>query len=360
MGFKSVMKDFNDFRSLTINGLLLKDEGIIKYCKENPDINVNLIGEFIETWLNPSDIIEVKTSGSTGIPKVITVSKSQMLASAAMTASYFGFQAGQSALLCLPMNYIAGKMMVVRALYSGLNLICVEPTGNPISSLAEDLNIDFAPFVPMQLKEVNDTKSICKILLGGAPIDSDLERKAQSLNAEIHHGYGMTETLSHVALRSVNGKFKSEIYHGLNGISFEVDDRGCLIIHVPFLQEPVFTNDVVELIDHQSFVWKGRADHIVNSGGIKLYPEAIEMKISTIIHDRFFVGGISDEQLGEKLCLFIESSEYNQDKKTTLLTQLEQHLEKYERPREVYYIPSFIMTDSGKIKRKDTIKSLRL
>lgn len=354
------MIDFKGFRTLTINGYTLKDEAIIRYCEEHPDNNVRLIGAFIETWLEPTESLEVKTSGSTGTPKVITISKNQMLVSAAMTASYFDFQAGQTALLCLPMNYIAGKMMVVRALYSGLNLICIEPSGQPISRLADGLVIDFAPLVPMQLNEVTDTKSIRKILLGGAPINFNLERDTQNLNAEIHHGYGMTETLSHVALRSVNGKLKSETYYGLDGVIFDVDDRDCLIIHVPFIEEPVFTNDVVELIDHKSFVWKGRADHIVNSGGIKLFPEAIEKKISSFIHNRFFVGGVNDEQLNEKLCLFIESSDYNQDKKTTLLTQLEQHLEKYEIPREVYFIPSFQMTDNGKIKRKDTIISVNL
>lgn len=347
--------NYSKYTELTIDHQLLKGEEIIEFCLSNPSENIQSLGRFMEEWLHPSPFIQVSTSGSTGPPKVIEIEKNLMLHSASATAKFFNFQKGQSALLCLPISYIAGKMMVVRALYSTLNLVCIEPSLSPLTALPVDQVIDFAPLTPMQLKDTSTTHAVKKILLGGGPIHVDVENKLQSLSAEIYHGYGMTETLSHVALRRVNGPQKSEVYHALPQVNFQLDSRDCLVIEVPFLKENVVTNDIVELINEREFIWKGRSDHVINSGGIKLFPEIIEKKITSFIQERFFVAGLADDLLGEKVCLFIEGNSYRTDQLNALKTQMKESLSKHEIPKEIFFIPTFSETPSGKIQRKKSM-----
>lgn len=345
------------YNSLTINGITLKGNDIIDYCHQSSENNINKIGVFIREWLTDSSTIQVQTSGSTGNPKIIEVEKKQLLASAKMTAKYFDFKPNQTALLALPMDYIAGKMMLVRALYSELNLICIEPTLQPFEQLANDCEIDFAPLTPMQLNNVNDTKLVKTILLGGGSISLELEEKIQSLNAAVYHSYGMTETLSHIAIRSINGNTKSSVFSALEGVVFNVDQRNCLVIDVPFLEKKLITNDVVELIDNKHFIWKGRIDFVINSGGIKLFPEAIEMKISSIIQQPFFIAAMPDAILGEKVGLFVEAK---QQDTTKWIEQFKEVLSKYEMPKSIYFCTNFERTISGKIKRQATINKIKI
>ncbi len=349
--------NYRDFQSIIINDQLLHGEEILRYCTESDVENIRLAGHFLSEWQSDNPEITVQTSGSTGKPKSINVRKDQMLASAAMTAAYFGFKQGMTALLALPVNYIAGKMMLIRAMFSQLNLHCIEPNNNPIANIPEDKVIDFAPFVPMQLNGVTHTKSIRNILLGGAPIDTELQHQLTGLNADIFHGYGMTETLSHIAIRKVNGKESSDVYSAIKGVRFEQDKDSCLVIHVPFLEIPIITRDVVSLLDEHRFIWQSRADYVVNSGGVKLFPESIEQKLSGVIKDKYFVGGIPDSKYGEKLCLFIESTPYNPENYEELKSKMEELLDKYEKPQEIFFIPKFKWTASGKIQRKATIFS---
>ena len=347
---------YKHFRSIILNDQLLREADILRYCAESNIENIRQAGHFLSEWLSDNLEMTVYTSGSTGKPKAVNVKKNQMIASAAMTAAYFGFVPGKTALLALPVNYIAGKMMLIRAMYSQLNLWCTEPGNNPIAAIPDDKVIDFAPFVPMQLKDVNHSKSIQKILLGGAPVDAVLQQHLSGLKAEVFHGYGMTETLSHIAIRKVNGQDASTAYSALTGVHFEQDKDECLVIHVPFLDVPVITRDVVTLLDQQRFIWQGRADFVVNSGGVKLFPDVIEQKLSGVIADKYFVCGIPDPKYGEKLCLFIENTPYNPEKYEALAEKMAKLLEKYEKPREVFFIPQFRMTASGKIQRKATIE----
>ncbi len=349
------MMNYKDFKTISINSHLLKGEEIISYCSEHPEPNVQLIGNFMEGWLSDDETVTVHTSGSTGKPKSISVYKNQMLASAAMSAAFFDFKYGQTALLCLPMSYIAGKMMVVRALFSGLNLLCREPSSQPLQDLHYDGIIDFVPLVPMQLQDTKDTGSVRKILLGGAPLDYRLEFRMQRFKAEIYHGYGMTETLSHIAIRHVNGANASPVYKGLEGISFRQDEFECLMIKVPFIKDMIHTLDVVELTGDNSFIWKGRADNVINSGGLKLHPEIIEQKLSAVIKDRFFVTAIPDKRLGQKLCLIIENKSHNSNYINQLQDVFKVILEKYERPGHILFTPKFSSTTSGKIKREETL-----
>lgn len=347
--------NFENYQTLTLNGQMLTGLEITEYCKNQEAPNLRLIGLFVSEWLSDKPFVEVKTSGSTGVPKIISVEKNQMLQSAAMTAAFFGFAPGQTALLCLPMNYIAGKMMVVRAMLSGLNLHCIEPENNPLQHLRAQTVIDFAPLIPMQLEGVTNTGAIKKILLGGSAVNPIQEEHFNKLEAEIYHGYGMTETLSHVAIRAVNGSFRSDVFKALPGIYFDTDERDCLLIDIPFFRDIIYTNDVVELIDDQQFIWRGRADNVINSGGIKLFPEEVERKLMPLMSGPFFVAGIHDERFGEKLCLFIEGMRPDEETFDRMKSEIALHLDRYEKPRDIFYIPSFVRTGSGKIKRKETV-----
>ena len=352
--------DFKKFKKLTINHQTLEGTDLIKFCLSQKEEYLQSIGHFLEQWMNDDQMITVQTSGSTGQPKSMKVEKKHMLMSAANTANYFNFQKHQTALLSLPVSYIAGKMMVVRALYSGLHLICIPPSSEPLKSIDKGFVIDFAPFTPMQMHEVETSYNIKTILLGGAAVDNDLEKKCQKLNAAIYHGYGMTETLSHIALRRVNGNQASKAYQALNGIHFSMDERSCLIIHASFLNQVIVTNDVVELLDEKNFIWKGRVDFVINSGGIKLFPEEIEKKMSALIQSNFFIGSLPDTKLGEKLCLFIEAEPLDNDSINKMKEEMVNILEKYEMPKNIYFLPSFSYTSSGKIKRKESQEMIKI
>lgn len=350
--------NYLDYNTIIINGQRLRGLEIINYCNNSKQSNLIRLGEFLMEWMKEDVNIRLHTSGSTGTPKTILAEKNQLLQSAAMTSAFFEFKPEQTALLCLPMEYIAGKMMVVRALYSGLNLLCIEPNSAPLSALPKDIVIDFAPLTPMQLSEVTNIQSVRKILLGGSAIHSAMEERLQSFETAIYHGYGMTETFSHVALRCINGRKRTEEYTALPGIKFEIDERGCLIIQAPFLKEKVHTNDVVNLISDRAFKWRGRADYVVNSGGIKLFPEEIEKKISPLIQERYFLAGLSDNRLGERLTLIIEGERYQESELKALSENLTKVLERFEKPREILFIQNFKTTASGKINRQETINTV--
>lgn len=349
--------NYADYHTLTINGQTLSGSEIIRFCEDSREIHLQQLGIFVSEWLHPASVLEINTSGSTGTPKTIFVEKNKFLQSAAMTARYFHFQTGDTALLCLPVSYIAGKMMVVRSFFSGLNLVCIPPSGKPMEELPEGISIDFAPLTPMQLSGETSAPGIKKILLGGGPVDPVLEGRLQPFASQIYHGYGMTETLSHIAVRRVNGADRSDIYEALEGVSFDTDENDCLIISVPFLDEDVYTTDVVELISDTSFIWRGRADFVINSGGLKFYPEELEKAIH-FISQRFFFAGMPDERFGEKICLFVEGIPLDKQEVIDLRQNLEKVIDKYALPKEIYFVPSFKQTSSGKVNRLATVQMI--
>lgn len=349
---------YKNFNRLSIDGTLLTGQEIVKYCLSQPQSNLHRIGEFMKDWLSEDAGLTVRTSGSTGKPKEIRLEKKQMLASAAATAAYFNFRKDKNALLSLNVDYIAGKMMIVRALYSQLNLVCIEPCIDPISQLNSDAEIQFAPLTPMQMDNCSDTRGIRTILLGGGSVSATLEEKLQHVEAELFHGYGMTETISHIALRRVNGPGKSAFFTAMPGVSFELDDRNCLVIHVPYLDCPVVTNDLAELSDTYTMEWRGRVDDIINSGGIKINPSEIETRLLLWMKRRYFVAGLPDEKLGQKLCLFIEGEPFNESELQHLKEIINHSEHKYHKPREIYFIRQFAETETGKIHRVNTVKML--
>lgn len=309
------------------------------------------VQQFMAEWFNADDEIFLQTSGSTGKPKSISVKKEWLKNSAKLTANTFGLKTGDSALLCLPMKYIAGKMMVVRALELGLNLKVVEPSSKPLEGL--DDQIDFAAMVPLQLENsIDQLKKVKTLIVGGGQVNRQLAEKLQSVSTQVYETYGMTETLTHVAIKPLNGPNKSDVFHALDEIYFEIDERWCLVIHAPILNpEPVVTNDLVDLIDKKTFRWLGRFDNVINSGGVKIIPEVVEAKLAEAIPDRrYFVAGFPDEQLGQKVVLVVEGE--------VIEIKIES-LEKYEHSKAIYFLTEFIETESGKINRTKTIEYLK-
>ncbi len=315
------------------------------------------IGDFLMDWLSPHDSLVVRTSGSTGTPKNITLSKQAMVNSALATASYFGIREKDSALLCLSASHIAAKMMLVRAIVLGLSLDHVPPSSSPLSGLSK--SYDLCAMVPMQLeRSLKNISKVRLLLLGGAPVSSALRTKVQNISTQIYETYGMTETCSHIAVRplnvsiSENDERTSDIFRTLPGITVSEDDRNCLQIHAPSLDvDCLNTNDIVQLVSETEFKWIGRWDHVVNSGGVKLFPEQIEEKLRAIIDGVFIVTGIPDDELGEKLVLLVEGKV----DKASLRSQIEKvtTLEKVEKPKEIFEVEKLLRAEGGKLRRKD-------
>lgn len=311
------------------------------------------ICSFIEEYQNSSEI-SVTTSGSTGKPKTISIPKKFMKNSAFMTGDYFQLQRGDTALLCLSVHYIAGKMMVVRAIELGLKLYCVSPSGNPLETI--QASIDFCAMVPLQVeKSLAKLHVVKQLIIGGAPVSSTLEDSLQRKSTQCFATYGMTETVTHVAVKRLNQEKKSTYYTVLKGVTIEKDSRNCLVIHCPLLSdEVVITNDVINLVGEKQFLFLGRYDNVINSGGVKIHPETVEKKLSSIISERFFITSIPDERLGEQVVLVVETEQ----KKCML--DFKSVLDRFEIPKHIFTLKEFIETPTGKINRSKTLQQLSL
>lgn len=318
------------------------------------------IYDFLVNWFDDSETITVHTSGSTGQPKAIELTKTAMRNSALITNNFFGLNETSTALLCLPANYIAGKMMIVRAIEGKFNLITVEPKANPFENLQQA--IDFTAITPFQLQySLNEIKKleIKKIIVGGAKINSETGAAVQQFSTLFYETYGMTETCSHIALRAVNGPDKSDYFQTLRGISIRKNEYDCLCIKAPhLLAEEIVTNDIVELIDNKHFLIKGRYDNIINSGGVKLNPELIERKLEKLIAVPYFISSKPDSALGNKVILVIESDSFSVEQENKLLSAMNEILEKYERPKEICYIPQFCYSATNKLLKNETLRML--
>jgi len=324
-------------------------------------------GDFLLNWIDKEPTIQVKTSGSTGTPKMIVLQKQQLVNSALATGKFFKLEAGGSALLCLSGTYIAGKMMLVRAMILGLELDWVEPTATPL--LGSDKTYDFCAMVPLQLENsFGHLNQIKTLIVGGAPMSQSLKEKVQLLKTGIYETYGMTETISHIALKKVNqadavdsnlsvrrASLVENNFSVLPNVSITIDERDCLVIQAPDINsEPVVTNDIVKIMSETEFEWLGRYDNVINSGGVKLIPEQIELKLASILKSRFIVAGIPDEKLGQKLILIVEENKENNE----LLEKIKslESLEKYEIPKDILFMKNFIETENGKISRIKTLQ----
>lgn len=320
------------------------------------DVSVRTsVESFVKQWNNSDDFFQVSTSGSTGAPKSIHILKQHARSSARMTGSFLGFYSGQNALLCLSPDTIAGKMMIIRSIEWNLNLFVVKPSSNPFKGITQQ--IDFVAMVPYQVQIcIQENSEVfhesMQLIIGGGPISPALEKQIQTLPCTAYHTFGMTETISHIALRNITNKNRN--FRLLNGVSANIKD-GKLQISAPHLGvENLVTNDCVSFTGKRDFEWLGRMDFVVNSGGIKIHPEEVEKKLAAVFTINFFVIGIPDEQLGERLVLCLESDPF-----PVVKSEMEAVLPKYHVPRIVYFYPEFVYTKSGKIDRLATLASTK-
>jgi len=320
---------------------------------------------FLKEWFSPSDFIEARTSGSTGTPQTIRLPKTTMQRSAGRTIEYFGLQTGNRILLSLPCRFIAGKMMVVRAIIGQMDLITVDPSSD--FDLLIDETFDFGAMVPNQVFKLLESpkgqakiENIRNLLIGGSSIPANLETQIIQLTNRVVSTYGMTETASHIAIRELSGEYRSDIYRCLQGISVETGLNDCLQIHDFELTEPIHTKDIAEIISPKSFRILGRIDDVIISGGIKYWPEKIEKTLLSAIHERFVISSLPDEKLGEKLVLVIEGKSTDIDFLNKKMTET---LPSFDRPKAIYFLEKLPETPNGKLKRneiKETIKQLFL
>jgi len=315
------------------------------YIKEG-DAYEQSIGEFFLDWFDKKDYIEMTTSGTTGLPKLVRLKKQAMIQSALATGDFFGLEPGDKALLCLPTQFIAGKMMLVRSLILGLELDVVSPSLHPLQF--NTTTYDFVAMVPLQVQNsIDGLSKVRKLIIGGAKLDSALEEKLLPLKTEIYETYGMTETITHIAAKRLG----DSVFSILPNVKISQDDRQCLVIHVATISdEPIVTNDLVELVNEQQFKFLGRIDNVINSGGVKLIPEQIEAKLTGKIANRFFVTGLPDTTLGEKLVLVIEGE------KQEFEPDFFDVLGKYEKPKEIVFVSKFKENENGKLLRKPTLQ----
>ena len=308
--------------------------------------------EFLAEWQNDSPVVLVHTSGSTGEPKPILVEKRRMEASARITCDFLGLKKGDTALLCMSLNYIAGKMMVVRSLVRELRLITVEPCGEPLETVTE--TVDFAAMVPLQvwncLRKPHLRQRLMQIrhlIIGGGAIDDTLADELRTFPNTVYSTYGMTETLSHIALRRLSGPEASEWYTPFDGVNISQTDKGCLVIHAPAVHDgPLVTNDIAELKADGRFRILGRKDNIICSGGLKIQAEKVEQLLRTHLREPYLITKRKDEKFGEVAVLLTEGN----------IAEAEQVcqrvLPKYWQPRGYVHIDRIPMTETGKPARK--------
>jgi len=337
---------------------------------------------FLADWRAGQQQFTLHTSGSTGTPKPIDLTRAQMEASARLTGQTFGLETGDKALVCLNTGYVAGVMMLVRGEVLGLDLTIVEPSANPLGTFDPDnTRFDFAAFVPLQLQTMladagpdgqpvslpilNGMKAI---LVGGAATSPALEAALQLIQAPVFSTYGMTETVSHIAIRRLNGPDRSDLFTVLPGVAVGTDQRGCLHITAAASNfERIQTNDMVDLIqpdtdlDQVRFRLLGRADSIINTGGVKVQSEAIEQVIDRTLATfglapRLFITGLPDERLGQRIVLFLENTDLSPDQWKVIQQVVRAASGTYAVPKTWRNVPFFQETATGKIDRKAVVR----
>ena len=330
--------------------------------------------DFLSEWNNDNPQLLVHTSGSTGKPKPLWVEKQRMLNSARITCDFLGLKAGDTTLLCMPLDYIAGKMVVVRSIERNLRLLSVTPSGHPLSdnSLSEagisNEDITFAAMVPLQVynslqipKERERLRQIRHLIIGGGAIDDKLSATLQDFPNAVWSTYGMTETLSHIALRRLNGPEANEWYKPFDGVKVWLNEEGCLVIDAPAVcSHPLVTNDRAEIrptntkggLNTPCFHILGRKDNVIDSGGIKIQIEEVEHLLKSSLTADFAITSCPDERFGEAVVLLTTQGDTN-----AVRTLCQQHLPKFWQPRFIFHVPTLPQTGNGKPARAE-IKAL--
>jgi len=343
-----------DIGNELFSGQKLREAVLSDLLTFNDEWQKNIVS-FLKQWFNNEEEVLVQTSGSTGNPQIIHLSKSKMRVSASMTCDYFGLKPLDSVLLCLSADNIAGKMMLVRAMERGLHLVAVNPVGCPLSDIKE--KVKFSAMVPLQVQHCLDRNCLDKtdiVLIGGIAISNKMQEELLKHTVGCYISYGMTETMSHVALKKLNGPDASDWYEGLDDICFSLDERSCLEIQAPKLGiENLQTNDLCELRGNHHFRWLGRYDFVINSGGVKVSPEQLEKLLSPYLIFPYFISGLPSEKFGEQIILYIEAPSLE----VIPLPQIQQIIRtwpKYKQPKDILWLTDFVYTSSGKINRNAT------
>ncbi len=360
-------------RTLSLNGTIYKEGELLALCEKKlgrkgrtPAWEKELY-QFMQEWLSDAPSIEAATSGSSGTPKILELPKSKMVNSAYMTGEYLGLSRGDRALLCLSAGHMAGKMMLVRAFVLGLDLVVVEPSGDPMKYLSSEFHARFAAMVPLQVHNIfqnNDSlqrfQHLDKVIIGGGAVSDSLHRRIRMVKNDVYATYGMTETLTHVALQKLNGSDASSCFEALEGVTLDQDEEGRLLVKAPHLSDkPVHTNDIVQFEGKGKFHWWGRFDNVINTGGVKVFPEQLERKVENVLDRRSFIAGIPDQKFGEKVVLLIEGPTFDEATMSLFEGHLRDELEPPERPRGIYFLDRFHETRSGKIDRNATLELFR-
>lgn len=321
---------------------------------------------FCRDWMAGQETFTQQTSGSTGAPKLQVLSRTQMKASATATGDFFGTTNRSHLLCCLNPAFIAGKMMLVRAMVWDCPITLVEPSANPLLGLAEQFT--FVALVPLQVEAIlaeeksrKLLQSIPHVLVGGAALPHKTQQGLVQQGIRAWQSFGMTETVSHIALAPIGAG--ELVYQALPGVAIGINEEHCLWIQSPMSgPERIQTNDIIELRSKNTFTWLGRADFVVNSGGIKLFPEQLERRIAPLLEETcpncaYFLFGERDSRLGEQLVLYVEGTA-EEKRRLALEAGLGQILGKYEVPKKIYFKASFAYTPSRKINRHATAASL--
>lgn len=336
-----------------LNGFHLNREDLCRvaysFIKEGEDFE-RPVGDFLFDWFDHRSYMEINTSGSTGKPKLIRVEKQAMVNSALATGDFFDLQPGDRVLHCLPAKYVAGKMMFIRGFILGLEIDFVSPSSNPLEFNSE--KYDFAAMVPLQAENsLSKLHQIKKLIVGGIKIAKPLENKLLKVKSKIYETYGMTETITHIAAKPIG----EDAFTVFPNVMLSQDENNCLLIKAPSISsEIIHTNDIVEMVSENQFKWVGRFDNVINSGGIKLIPEQIEEKLIHYIPNRYFVIGMPDKTLGEKLVLVLEGDKY------TIEESVFEKLDKFEKPKAIHFVNKFEETSTGKIIRNETVSKWNL
>ena len=316
--------------------------------------------DFVKEWFSESKTVKIQSSGSTGIPKIFEVEKIKMLNSAEMTCNFLGLNEGDVALICLPIEYISGKMMAVRSILRKLKLIIAEPSANPLQNINE--KIDFCAMTPLQVENSLDKLHLIKnLIIGGASVSETLKQKiSQTLTlsnsrTRIFETYGMSETLSHIALRQIFPN-QEDWFTVFEGVEISLDERNCLIIFAPKLNSEVLhTNDLVEINHKNQFRFLGRLDNVINSGGAKIFPEELEKIIKQHIPNEVVLIGVADEKLGQKLILIIEGTESQAiNQKLSAIN----YKKSFHKPKGIIFVNKIPRTPNGKVNRLELKKLL--
>ena len=357
---------FSSFPPLASDALrrMPRPEAVRGYLQLPPPLQCAL--SFCWQWLQGQESFPVPTSGSTGPPKTIELTRQQMVASVSNTQRALGLTAQHTALLCLDAAYIGGMMVLARALEIGMDVVGVSPSAHPLESLP--LQPSFLALVPLQLQSLIESdlttlNAAHATLVGGAAVSAALEETIkQKITSPVYSTYGMTETASHVALRALNGPDVNDTFRVLGDTVIGSDARGCLTLRGSVTQQKlVVTNDRVTLVDERHFRWLGRHDWVINSGGVKVSPEPVERMVSmqwSSVSPPLLVVGLPDKRLGQRVVLVIEGAPPAEADQQDLLRAVAEKVPRYHAPREIHYVAAIPRTPTGKLSRRETVAML--